>query len=99
MNTPDLHQLALELEAHGFVGHDTAINSLSRSARAAGLSPVLIDVLGDPQAPEVARLRAFGTIASRLGQQAAPARSAARPPRRGFRRRSGATPRPVAPAA
>jgi hypothetical protein len=96
MNTPDLHQLALELEAHGFVGHDTAINSLSRSARAAGLSPVLIDVLGDPRAPEIARLRAFGTIASRLGHRAAPARSAAaRPPRR----RGSAAARPIAPAA
>ena len=32
-----------------------------RSARSAGLSDVLIDVLADPSQPEVARLRAYGT--------------------------------------
>jgi hypothetical protein len=72
MNTPDLQLLAHELAATGFVGHDAAIASVSRSARAAGISPVLVDVLADPAAPEVARLRAFGMIATRLAQ-AAPA--------------------------
>ncbi len=42
-----------------------------RAARAAGVSPSLVDVLADPTEPEVARLRAFGHVAAAL---------AARPP-------------------
>lgn len=84
MHTPDLHLLAQELEAHGFVGHDTAINAVSRSARAAGLSPVLIDVLTNPTEPEIARLRAFGMLTSRLGTR--PTRSVPQPGRRVRRR-------------
>lgn len=96
MHTPDLHLLAQELEAHGFVGHDTAINAVSRSARAAGLSPVLVDVLSDADAPEVARLRAFGALTSRLsGLRPEPAPQQGTVARRRFRHR----PQPVAPAA
>ncbi len=88
MHTPDLHLLAQELEAHGFVGHDAAINAVSRSARAAGLSPVLIDVLTNPTEPEIVRLRAFGMLASRLSTRRTPTLpETGRGARRRFRRR------------
>ena len=32
--------------------------------RARGASPVLVDILADPEQPDVARLRAFGRIAA-----------------------------------
>lgn len=66
MSTPDLHLLALEFEAHGLAGRDLAVGAVVRAARTAGLNPVLVDVLGDPAEPEVARLRAFGRLASLL---------------------------------
>ena len=73
MNSPDLNLLAFQLAARGFVGQDAAIAAVSRSARSAGVSPVLVDILGDPTAPEVARLRAFGKIATRLADHGTPA--------------------------
>jgi hypothetical protein len=85
MNTPDLHLLAMEIESHGFAGHDEALLAITRSARSAGLSPVLLDILGDPTAPEVARLRAFGRLTAGLGGRAL-AKATTRPGRRVFRR-------------
>ena len=66
MTTPDLHLLAEDLASHGLVGHEAAVAAVSRAARSAGLSPVLVDVLADADAPEVARLRAFGMLTARL---------------------------------
>lgn len=97
MHHLDLHLLAQELEAHGFVGHDTAIDAVSRSARAAGLSPVLIDVLTDPTQPEIARLRAFGMLASRLVN--GPSRIVPEPDRGARRRHRRGHHHAVAPAA
>ena len=42
------------------------VRDVVRSARAAGLSDVLIGVLADPSQPEVARLRAFGRLTAAL---------------------------------
>lgn len=68
MSTPDLDLLALEFEAHGLAGHDLAVEAVVRAAHIAGLSPVLADVLGDTAEPEIARLRAFGHLASLLSR-------------------------------
>ena len=68
MSTPDLDLLALEFEAHGLAGRDLAVGAVVRAARIAGLSPVLVDVLGDTAEREIARLRAFGRLASLLSR-------------------------------
>ena len=68
VGTPDLDLLALELAAHGLAGRDLAVGAVVRAARTAGLSPVLVDVLGDTAEPEIARLRAFGHLASLLSR-------------------------------
>jgi hypothetical protein len=66
MSTPHLVELAWDLESRGFEGHEVAVRQVVRSARAAGLSRTLVDVLADPTEPEVARLRAFGRVAAAL---------------------------------
>jgi hypothetical protein len=66
MSTPQLEALAFDLASDGIAGHELAIRQVVRAARTAGPSRVpraLVDVLADPAEPEVARLRAFGTIA------------------------------------
>jgi hypothetical protein len=70
MSTPQLDALAFGLASHGFVRHELAVRQVVRAARAAGsrVPPVLVDVLADPAEPEVARLRAFGTIAVALAK-------------------------------
>jgi hypothetical protein len=70
MSTPQLEALAFDLASDGIAGHELAIRQVVRAARTAGPSRVprtLVDVLADPGEPEVARLRAFGTIAVALG--------------------------------
>ena len=66
MSTPQLIQLAWDLESGGFEGHEVAVRQVVRSARAAGLSPTVVDVLADPTEPEVARVRAFARVATSL---------------------------------
>jgi hypothetical protein len=66
MRPTDLLELAWDLESDGFVGHEAAVHQVVRTARAHGLSAVLVDVLADPRQPDVARLRAFGRIAASL---------------------------------
>ena len=66
MSTPQLEALAFDLASDGIAGHELAIRQVVRAARTAGPSRVprtLVDILADPAEPEVARLRAFGTIA------------------------------------
>ena len=70
MSSTDLLQLAWDLESHGFAGRDAAVRAVVRAARAACVSSVVVDVLADVDAPEVARLRAFGHIASALSFRA-----------------------------
>lgn len=81
MSIPDVHLLAQEIESHGLVGHESAIDAVCRAARAAGLSGVLADVLADRRQPEVARVRAFGMLTARLAGARAPipARGPCRP--------------------
>jgi hypothetical protein len=66
MTTPQLLRLAWDLESFGFASQEVALRPVIRAARAAGVSPVLVDVLADPAEPEVARLRAFGRVATEL---------------------------------
>jgi hypothetical protein len=66
MSTPNLVDLAWDLESRGFEGHEVAVRQVVRSARTAGLSRTLVDILADPAEPEVARLRAFGELAAAL---------------------------------
>ena len=71
MSTPQLESLAFDLASDGFAGHELAIRQVVKAARAAGATRVprtLVDVLADPAEPEVARLRAFGTIALALSR-------------------------------
>lgn len=74
MSSTDLADLAWDLASDGFVGREADVRQVVRTARANGVSPVLIAVLGDPREPEIARLRAFGRITATLA-----ARDAARP--------------------
>jgi hypothetical protein len=66
MSTPHLVDLAWDLESSGFEGHEVAVRQVVRSARAAGVSRTVVDVLADPTEPEVARLRAYGQVAAAL---------------------------------
>jgi len=81
-----LPDLAAAVERDGVAAHHRHLRQVALDARRAGLSPVLADVLADADAPEVARLRAFGRLAAQLagsvpprlpGHGAEPARSAA----------------------
>jgi hypothetical protein len=66
MSSTDLTELAWQLASAGFAGRENAVRQVVRTARTHGVSPVFVDVLADPQQPEVARLRAFGRIARLL---------------------------------
>jgi hypothetical protein len=61
-----LVDLAWALASDGFAGHEGSIRQVVRSARAAGVSPIVVGILADPSEPEVARLRAFGHVATAL---------------------------------
>jgi hypothetical protein len=67
---PHLDALAWEIEDGGFAGRELAVRRVVRAAQALGVSPTLIAVLADPAEPEVARLRAFGCIATALAAAA-----------------------------
>ena len=68
MITVDLLRLALDIESLGFAGRDAAVTRVVHAARVAGLSSVSINILADSNQPEVARMRAFGKIASGLSR-------------------------------
>lgn len=72
MTTPQLVRLAWDLESFGFAGQEVALRSVIRAARAAGVSPLLVDVLADPSEPEAARFRAFGRVATELAAVTSP---------------------------
>ena len=66
MSTPQLLQLAWDLEFRGFAGQEVALRPVIRAARVVGVSSTLVDILADPSEPEVARMRAFGRVAAAL---------------------------------
>jgi hypothetical protein len=67
---PQLDALAWEIEDGGIAGRELAVRRVVRAAQALGVSPTLVAVLADPAEPEVARLRAFGCIATALAEAA-----------------------------
>lgn len=76
MTTPQLLHLAWDLESRGFTGQEVAVRQVVRAARVLGVSRTLVDVLADPAEPEVARLRAFGRVATELAAAPAPPQTA-----------------------
>ena len=70
----DLCTLAWELASEGFAGREDAVGDVVRTARARALPSVVTGVLADRGQPEVARLRAFGRIATLLSAGAPPGR-------------------------
>ena len=66
MSSTDLTDLAWDLASDGFVGRESAVRQVVRTARSQGVPSVLIDVLADVTQPAVARLRAFGRVAALL---------------------------------
>jgi hypothetical protein len=68
--------LAAGVAAAGMRAHEESVAAFARRAAQLGLSPTLIDVVTDRNAPEPVRQRAFGLLALRL---AAVERSAHRP--------------------
>ena len=78
MSNVDLTELAWDLASDGFVGHEAAVRQVVRTARLDGVSSDLTGVLADPLQPDVARLRAFGRVASTLASGAGRRSGAAR---------------------
>lgn len=60
------HRLTERVLADGIDSDRMSLLLLGHDALEAGVSPVLIDVMTDEDAPEVARVRAFGRVSSRL---------------------------------
>jgi hypothetical protein len=58
----DFHTLAQKVDARGLVAVEGFVRDITVAARNAGVSPVLVAVLADPNEPEVARIRALGKI-------------------------------------
>jgi len=54
------------LVAEGVATDAGALRRLAETARARGISPVLIDVMVDDGAPIAPRIRAFGRISARV---------------------------------
>ncbi|MEO1059130.1 MAG: hypothetical protein AAFY28_19645 [Actinomycetota bacterium] len=61
-----LEQLAWAIERDGLPGHEARIDRIVKYAEDRPVSRVLLHVLADRNAPEVARVRAFGKLAMQL---------------------------------
>ena len=66
MDKDDLERVAWRLEQRGTVGMERELHAVATAARRAGVRPVATAVLDDRDAPEVARIRAFGLVAVAL---------------------------------
>jgi hypothetical protein len=58
--------LAWSIAEDGVAAHEAVVKELARQALHRGLVPVISQILADPQAPPVARQRAFGRVAQAL---------------------------------
>ena len=65
-----LGELADSLASEGVSPNEVGLRQTARWARAAGVSTVLVDLLVDSTAPEIARMRAFGKVAAVLATPA-----------------------------
>ncbi len=61
-----LEQLAWAIERDGLLDHEARIDRIVKYAEHRPVSRVLVEVLADRDAPEVARIRAFGKLAMQL---------------------------------
>ncbi|MEM8621698.1 MAG: hypothetical protein AAGF73_18470 [Actinomycetota bacterium] len=66
--TVDTDALAWAIERVGLAGHESAIAETLDFAATQPVSRVLLDVLGDTDAPDVVRIRAFGKLALQLAR-------------------------------
>ena len=62
----DLEQLAFDLDRSGFAGREPIVRQVVHLARAYNVGGAAVGVLADQSAPEVARMRAFGLVATAL---------------------------------
>ena len=69
MNRHEMDRLAWTLAERGIAGLEHQLTAVATAARRAGVRPVAAEVLADPDAPEIARLRAFALVASALADQ------------------------------
>jgi hypothetical protein len=58
--------LAWSIARDGITAHESAVKEFVRRAMHRGLVPVISQILADPEAPPVARQRAFGRVAQAL---------------------------------
>jgi hypothetical protein len=61
-----LDDLAWAIDRDGICAHRAEVDRLARSARRAGIRPVLTNVLLDDELPDAVRERAFGLLAVSL---------------------------------
>ena len=66
INTLDLEALASQLDRDGVKGHEDELRDVAASARRAGVTPSLADLVSSANAAEIVRLRAFGKVAAML---------------------------------
>ena len=62
----DLEQLAFDLDRSGFPGREPVIRQMVHLARMYNVGGAAVGVLADETEPEVARMRAFGIVATAL---------------------------------
>ena len=62
----DLALLAWSLDEHDVAGNGDALSRVARPAPIAEAPSVLVEILIDAEAPEIARLGAFGHVAAEL---------------------------------
>jgi hypothetical protein len=61
-----LARIASDIDRNGIAANGAAVARVVGWSRTASVSPVLLSVLSDVTQPEVARLRAFGMVATAL---------------------------------
>jgi hypothetical protein len=62
----DLEQLGVDLDRHGFARRESAVRQVVHLARTYAVGGAAVGVLADQTAAEVARMRAFGIVATAL---------------------------------
>ena len=62
----DLEQLAFDLDRGGFTEREAIVRQVVHLARTYDVGGAAVAVLADQSAPEVARMRAFGLVATAL---------------------------------
>jgi hypothetical protein len=66
-----VHELSLRIAEDGVDAHRGAVAAVLLLAEAGGAPPAVLGVLADPEAPAVARQRAFGRAAAFLPRSGA----------------------------